>query len=144
MWKVKLKEDRTEWLLEPSDLDEETVQGVRRRFDEIVDMDVPLNIYYTDRDELDVGDAARKQSFLEKIPRGVDKLRMVEIGEHALTFSIPKNLIGKPLSVIQNPGTGLVVLSFDGQRRLYRHEKGGYCKEIRGGCNARDCPKIMK
>jgi len=70
----------------PSDLTEETVQSVWRRFDEVVDMDVPVRIYYTDREELAVGDDARKKSFLEKIPRGVDKLRMVEIGEYALTF----------------------------------------------------------
>jgi Ser-tRNA(Ala) deacylase AlaX len=70
----------------PSGLAEETLQGVRRRFDEIIDMDVPIRIYYTDRDQLDVGDDARKQSFLEKIPSGVETLRMVEIGEYALTF----------------------------------------------------------
>ncbi len=70
----------------PSDLTEETVQSVRRRFDEIVDMDIPVRIYYTNRDQLDVGDDARKQSFLEKIPTGVETLRMVEIGEYALTF----------------------------------------------------------
>jgi len=70
----------------PSDITEETLQSVWRRFDEIVDMDVPVRIFYTDREELVVGDDARKKSFLEKIPRGVDKLRMVEIGEYALTF----------------------------------------------------------
>ncbi len=70
----------------PSDLDEETLQGVRRRFDEIVDMDVPVRIYYIDRDQLDVGDDARKQSFLEKMPPDVERLRMVEIGRYALTF----------------------------------------------------------
>ncbi len=70
----------------PSDLTEETLQGVRRRFDEIVKMDIPIRIYYTDRDRLDVGEDARKQSFLEKIPPDVETLRMVEIGEYALTF----------------------------------------------------------
>ena len=70
----------------PSGLTEETLQSVWRRFDEIVEMDVPVRIYYTDRDELDVGDDARKQSFLEKMPRGMERLRMVEIGEYALTF----------------------------------------------------------
>jgi misacylated tRNA(Ala) deacylase len=70
----------------PSTLDEETVRGVRRRFDEIVDMDVPVRIYYVDRDQLDVGGDERKQSFLEKMPPDVERLRMVEIGEHALTF----------------------------------------------------------
>lgn len=89
----QLKEDRTEWLPEPSDLDEETVQGVRRRFDEIDDTDVPIRKYYIDRDQLDVGDDAHKQSFLDKIHPDVDRLRIVGIGERALTFSVPKNLI---------------------------------------------------
>jgi Ser-tRNA(Ala) deacylase AlaX len=71
---------------QPSDLDEEALQSVWRRFDKIVDMDVPVRIYYTDKDELDVGDDARKQSFLEKMPPDVETLRMVEIGEYALTF----------------------------------------------------------
>ena len=71
---------------QPSDLDDETIQSVRRRFDEIVDIDIPIRIYYTDRDQLDVGDDARKQSFLEKMPPDVERLRMVEIGEYALTF----------------------------------------------------------
>ncbi|MBN2336551.1 alanyl-tRNA editing protein [Candidatus Bathyarchaeota archaeon] len=70
----------------PSDLTEKTVQRVWKRFDEIIDMDLPVKISYTSREELEVGDDARKQSFLEKIPDGVHELRMVEIGEHALTF----------------------------------------------------------
>jgi len=70
----------------PSPLDQETLEDVRRRFDEIVDMDVPVRIYYANRDRLDVGDDERKQSFLEKIPADVERLRMVEIGDHAHTF----------------------------------------------------------
>ena len=70
----------------PSPLDQETLEDVRRRFDEVVDMDVPVRIYYADRDRLDVGDDERKQSFLEKIPAEVERLRMVEIGDHAHTF----------------------------------------------------------
>jgi alanyl-tRNA synthetase len=70
----------------PSPLDQETLEDVRRRFDEVVDMDVPVRIYYADRDRLDVGDDERKQSFLEKIPADVERLRMVEIGDHAHTF----------------------------------------------------------
>jgi len=65
-------------------------------------------------------------------------------GRPVYVYSIPKNLLGRPLSAILNPRTGLVVLSFDGLRCLCRHEKGGYCKEIRGGCDARGCPKIMR
>ena len=70
----------------PSEITEEMLSEVWKRFDEIIDMDVPVEIYYTNRDELDVGADTRKQSFLEKIPKDVHELRMVKIGEYAETF----------------------------------------------------------
>ena len=50
----------------------------------------------------------------------------------------------KSISALLRPDLGLVVLSFDTLHRLCRHEKGGYCKEIRGSCEAWNCPKILK
>ena len=70
----------------PSELTEVTLMEVWRRFDEVIDKDVPVTIYFTNRDELDVGDDERKKSFLEKIPKDVHELRMVRIGEYAETF----------------------------------------------------------
>ena len=70
----------------PSELDEETVREVEAEFNAIVDEDILLRIYYASREELDVGDDTRKQEFLEKIPRNVDRLRMVDMPGHALTF----------------------------------------------------------
>lgn len=71
---------------QPSEITEETVLEVWRRFDEIIDEDVPVDIYFTNRDELDVGGDERKQSFLEKIPKNIHELRMVKIGDYAETF----------------------------------------------------------
>jgi Ser-tRNA(Ala) deacylase AlaX len=70
----------------PSDLTEETVRQVQEEFDGIIDADIPLSIYYTSREELAGEEDERKRGFLEKIPRGIDELRMVEIPGHALTF----------------------------------------------------------
>ncbi len=70
----------------PSELDEGTVREVEAEFNAIVDEDIPFRIYYTSREELNVGGDARKLEFLEKIPRNVDRLRMVDIPGHALTF----------------------------------------------------------
>jgi len=70
----------------PSDLAEETVRRVKEEFNGIIDENILLRIYYTSREELDVGDDERKKEFLEKIPRTVERLRMVEIPGHALTF----------------------------------------------------------
>ena len=70
----------------PSELDEETVREVEAEFNAIVDEDIQLRIFYTSREELDVGDDSRKLEFLEKIPRNINRLRMVDIPGHALTF----------------------------------------------------------
>lgn len=70
----------------PSELTEETITEVRKLFDEIIDEDVPIEIYFTSRDELNVENDARKQSFLKKIPNDVHELRMVKIGDYAETF----------------------------------------------------------
>ena len=48
------------------------------------------------------------------------------------------------ISALLRPDLGLVTLSFDSLRHLCRYEKGGYCKEIRGSCEAWNCPKTIK
>ncbi len=70
----------------PSEIDEEMVETVRKRFNEAVELDAPVDIYYTSREELDVGDDERKQSFLAKIPKNIETLRMVKIVPFAETF----------------------------------------------------------
>jgi Ser-tRNA(Ala) deacylase AlaX len=70
----------------PSELDEEIVREVEAEFKRIVDENISLRIFFASREELDVGDDARKREFLAKIPRNIDRLRMVDIPGHALTF----------------------------------------------------------
>ena len=70
----------------PSEIDEEMVETVRKMFNEAVELDAPVDIYYTSREELDVGDDKRKQSFLAKIPKNIETLRMVKIGPFTETF----------------------------------------------------------
>jgi Ser-tRNA(Ala) deacylase AlaX len=70
----------------PSDLTEDGVRQVEAWFNEAVDADIPIRIYYAARSELDVGDDERKRMFLQKIPRSVERLRMVEIPDYDLNF----------------------------------------------------------
>jgi len=70
----------------PSDLTAEDVGRVEAWFNEAVAADVPVRIYYSDRDELDVGDDERRREFLAKIPRNVQRLRMVEVPGYDLNF----------------------------------------------------------
>jgi len=70
----------------PSSLDEEVLKEVTEVFNGIIEADIPVKIYSVNREELDVGDDERKKSFLQKIPGNIQTLRMVEIGDHAVTF----------------------------------------------------------
>jgi predicted ArsR family transcriptional regulator len=65
-------------------------------------------------------------------------------GRPTYVYKIPDDLKGRLLSTLMNPKGSRVVLSFNVLRRMCRHEKGGYCKEIRGRCRARNCPKTLK
>jgi misacylated tRNA(Ala) deacylase len=82
----KVYSDFAQLDFKPSDLTEETVHHMEGEFNEVVGADIPLRIYYASREELEGEEDERKRGFLEKIPRGVERLRMVEIPGHALTF----------------------------------------------------------
>ena len=65
-------------------------------------------------------------------------------GRPRFAYALPKGVDGRAVSALVDPYKGLVVLSFDTLRRICRHEKGGYCKEIRGRCAPQNCPQIIK
>ncbi len=83
---LKVYSDLERLDFKPSELEKETVQQVKAEFNAIVGEDLPIHIYYTSREHLDVKDDSRKLDFLEKIPLNVDLLRMVDISGHARTF----------------------------------------------------------
>ena len=82
----KTYSDLTRMDFKPSDLTEETVRKVEAQFNCIIEEDIPLETYFTSREELENEEDPRKRSFLDKIPRGIDELRMVEIPGHSLVF----------------------------------------------------------
>ena len=82
----KVYSDLTRLEFQPSNLQEETLNRVEVEFNNIIKADIPVKIYYLDRDKVDSGGDERKNSFLEKIPRDIQRLRMVEIPGFALTF----------------------------------------------------------
>lgn len=82
----KVYSDLTRLEFRPSGLDEEAVRRVGSEFDKVVESDIPLRIFYASREDLEGEEDERKRGFLEKIPRALERLRMVEIPGHALTF----------------------------------------------------------
>ena len=65
-------------------------------------------------------------------------------GRPKFTYSAIKGASRVPSmhSVLPNSSTGVVSLSFDKLSQICRFEKGGFCKKVRGQCNARVCPQI--
>jgi len=82
----KVYSDLTRLDFKPSSLTKDAARRVEAEFNRIVEADIPLRIYFASRDELEGEEDERKRSFLDKIPRSLDRLRMVEIPGHALTF----------------------------------------------------------
>src|SRR4030042_4559262 len=62
-------------------------------------------------------------------------------GRPKLTYSVPVGE-GRVPSVLPNPSTGVVSLTFDKLSQICRFEKGEFCKKVRGPCTARICPQI--
>ena len=65
-------------------------------------------------------------------------------GRPGFSYSLAKGVDGRAVSALADPYKGLVVLSFDELQHICRHEKGGYCKEMRGRCALQNCPQIIK
>ena len=62
-------------------------------------------------------------------------------GRPRFTYSVTVGA-GRVSSVLPNPSTGVVSLSFGKLSQICRFEKGGFCKMVRGPCTARICPQI--
>jgi len=61
-------------------------------------------------------------------------------GRPRFAYALSKGVDGRAVSALVDPYKGLVVLSFDKLQRICRHEKGRYCKKIRGRCAPHSCP----
>ena len=62
-------------------------------------------------------------------------------GRPKFTYSVPLGE-GRVPSVLPNPSTGVVSLTFDKLSQVCRFEKGEFCMRVRGQCNARVFPQI--
>ena len=72
----------------PSELTEVDVKQVEEQFNRIVEEDLPLRVYNTSRSEMEGEEDPRKRSFLEKIPRNIEELRIVDIPNHSHVFCL--------------------------------------------------------
>ncbi len=65
-------------------------------------------------------------------------------GRPMFTHAISPFLKRQIIRMLSEPYIEFVSLPFSRLRHLCRFEKGGYCKKIRGFCEAQKCPEIPK
>ena len=66
------------------------------------------------------------------------------LGRPRFSYSLPPRLKRQIPLIPSEPFTEVVYLTFSRLRHLYRFEKGGYCKKIKGACKPQNCPQIQK
>ena len=73
-----------------------------------------------------------------------EKMPVKRLGRPKIMYSMPPGLRRQASSILSNPFTEVVTLTFKRLRHLCRFEKGGRCKKTRGLCEAQNCPQIIK
>jgi predicted ArsR family transcriptional regulator len=66
------------------------------------------------------------------------------LGRPRFTYSLPPKLHRQASRLLSDPLGEIVTLPFRKLRHLCRFEKGGYCKKIKGRCEAQNCPQILR
>lgn len=67
-------------------VNDKLLEDVAVELNYIVETGLRVEAYYERREKVEVDGDPRKKAFLANIPRNIELIRMVEIGEHALTF----------------------------------------------------------
>ena len=72
------------------------------------------------------------------------KILRKDPGRLSFTYSIRPRGGGVVLGPLSEVDVGVVTLPFSRLGQVCRFEKGGFCKKIRAGFEARNCPQIKK
>ena len=65
-------------------------------------------------------------------------------GRPILTYSLPPELKQEFTLATTHPPQAVFTLTFQELKHLCRFEKGGYCKETKRKCKAKNCPKTAE
>ena len=66
------------------------------------------------------------------------------LGRPRFAYLIPPRVRQQVSAVLSDPFIEIVSLPFSRLKHLCRFEKGGYCKQVKKGCEPQNCPQIKK
>ena len=73
-----------------------------------------------------------------------EKALRTGLGRPRLTYLIPQRVQKQVSAALNDPFIEIVSLPFSRLRHMCRFEKGGYCKQVKKGCEAQNCPQTKK
>jgi DNA-binding Lrp family transcriptional regulator len=75
----------------------------------------------------------------------VTREKVIREGRGRPTYVYSLSSGGRKVALMLRSGVeGVVALPFSSLGQVCRFEKGGFCKNVRMGCEARNCPQISK
>lgn len=66
------------------------------------------------------------------------------LGRPKYTYSIQSKVSRHLSHLLSEDYAEIIHLTFNRLKSFCKHEKGGYCKKIKGRCEAQNCPQILK
>ncbi len=73
-----------------------------------------------------------------------EKTPAAGLGRPKFAYVIPQRVRRQVSAALSDPFIEIVSLPFSRLKHLCRFEKGGYCKQIKKGCDAQNYPQIKK
>jgi predicted ArsR family transcriptional regulator len=73
-----------------------------------------------------------------------EKTPAAGLGRPKFAYVIPQRVRRQVSAALSDPLIEIVSLPFSRLKHLCRFEKGGYCKQIKKGCDPQNCPQIKK
>jgi len=65
-------------------------------------------------------------------------------GRPKFMYSMPSRVRRQLSHLLSEDYVEIIHLTFDRLQSICKHEKGGYCKKIKGKCETQNCPQILK
>ena len=73
-----------------------------------------------------------------------EKTPSKRLGRPKFMYSIPSKVSRQLSHLLSEDYAEIVSLTFNRLKSICKYEKSGYCKKIKGRCEAQNCPQILK
>jgi predicted ArsR family transcriptional regulator len=73
-----------------------------------------------------------------------DKMPSKGHGRPKFMYTVPSKVRRQLPHLLSEDYVEIIHLPFDRLQSICKYEKGGYCKKIKGRCEAQNCPQILK